>query len=63
MAEMIMIEDAKGAISWECSACKSIIKDKCGFEDKVKICPKCKDQITHFYSLFDGNGDCINANS
>lgn len=57
MAEMAMIEDAKGNISWECSECKSSIKDKNGFEKKTKKCPKCGAEITQFFSLFDDDGN------
>lgn len=57
MAEMTMIEDANGNITWECSECKSEIKDRNGFEDKTKKCPKCGAEVTQFYSLFDKNGD------
>ena len=57
MAKMTMIESADAKITWECSACKAIIKDKRDFEKKVKQCPKCGAEITVFYSLFDENGD------
>ena len=53
MAEMAMIEDCKGIITWECSGCKTELKDKGGFEDKTKRCPKCGEMITEFHSLFD----------
>ncbi len=57
MAEMTMIEDAIGTITWECSECGANVKDKSGFETKVKKCPKCGAEITQFYSLFDENGE------
>ena len=57
MAEMTMIEDAKGNIIWECSDCKSTMKDKKGFEDKTKKCPKCSSEITKFYFLYDEDGN------
>lgn len=57
MAEMTMIEDAIGNITWECSGCKAILKDKNGFEDRTKKCPKCGAEITQFYTLFDDDGD------
>ncbi len=59
MAEMAMIEDERGKITWECSSCKSILKDKSGFEDKVKKCPKCDEEITQFHNLFDEDGDYV----
>lgn len=57
MAEMTMIEEASGDIKWECSNCKSLLKDRNGFEDKTKNCPKCGEEVTEFYSLFDEDGD------
>jgi rubrerythrin len=57
MAEMTMIEDARGNITWECSECKSVLKDKNGFEEKTKKCPKCGAEVTKFHSLFDEYGD------
>ncbi len=56
MAEMTMIEDANGNIIWECSDCKSTMKDKKGFDDKTK-CPKCSSEITKFYFLYDEDGN------
>lgn len=53
MAEMTMIEDGDLDIYWKCSACEALIKDRDGFEDKVKKCPKCGEKITAFNSLFD----------
>ncbi len=53
MAEMTMIEDGNCNIKWECSNCKALIKDKAGFEDKVKHCPKCKEPVTKFIPVFD----------
>lgn len=59
MAEMTMIEDSNENITWECSACKSNLKDRYGFEDKTKKCPKCGAEITEFYTLFDEDGDYV----
>ena len=53
MIEMTMIESGDGKITWECSGCKAEIKDKKNFEDKVKTCPKCGEEVSEFYSLFE----------
>lgn len=55
--EMSMIETATGKIVWECSGCNAELKDKKGFEDKTKKCPKCGAEITQFISLFNDDGD------
>ena len=57
MAEMTMIEDAYGNITWECGECKGILKDKKGFEENTKKCPKCGAYVTQFYSLFNDDDD------
>jgi len=57
MTTMTMIEDNNCNIKWECSNCKALVKDKAGFEDKVKACPKCKQPITQFISLYDEEED------
>jgi rRNA maturation endonuclease Nob1 len=56
MAEMTMIEDGEGKITWECSGCKEELKDKTGFGSKTKTCPKCGAEITQFHSLYDEDG-------
>lgn len=56
---MTMIEDSNGCISWECSHCLAVTKDKRGFEDKVKVCPKCGATVTEFLSLFGEDGDYL----
>ena len=53
MIEMTMIEDSRGNITWECGNCKSKLKDKNGFEEKTKKCPKCGVEVDEFYSLFE----------
>ena len=40
MATMNMIEDASGKISWECSDCGALLKDKKGFEKKNGALPE-----------------------
>lgn len=57
MATMTMVEKSDETIYWECSACEAEVKDKKDFEDKVKVCPECGEEITKFYSLYDENGE------
>jgi rubrerythrin len=61
MADMCMIEDAKGNISWICSSCEHSLKDKNNFEGKVKECPNCKEKVINFHSLYDENGDYVDG--
>ena len=48
--EMVIIETASFEIEWECSACKTIHKDKRGF-DKKKNCPECGATITNWVGM------------
>lgn len=57
MAEMSMIEDAAGNITWECSKCGALLKDYYRFEDNTKTCPKCNAPIDKFNSLYDEEDD------
>ena len=45
MTEMVIIEDSKFNMFWECSNCKAIHKATVKFE-KSKTCPTCKEVIT-----------------
>ena len=58
MSYMLMLENADGTIAWECSACKSIVKDKKGFE-KITNCPKCGEDITEFHSMYGEYGEYV----
>ena len=53
MATMTMIESADGKISWECSECGALLKDKKDFELKTARCPKCGEAVTEFVGLYD----------
>ena len=53
MATMTMIEDAGGKISWECSECGALLKDKKDFELKTARCPKCGEAVTEFVGLYN----------
>ena len=53
MATMTMIEDASGKISWECSACGALLKDKKWFETKTARCPKCGADVVECVGLYD----------
>ena len=52
-AIMTMIEDARGKISWECSECGALLRDKKGFELKTPRCPKCGADVVEFVGLYD----------
>ena len=52
-AIMTMIEDARGKISWECSECGALLRDKKGFELKTARCPKCGTVIVEFVGLYE----------
>jgi hypothetical protein len=53
MTEMVIIEDSKFNMFWECSNCKSLHKATVKFE-KSKTCPTCKEVITSWH---DGEND------
>ena len=53
MATMTMIEDAAGKISWECSECGALLKDRKGFETKTARCPKCGADVVECVGLYD----------
>jgi len=57
MATMTMIEDAAGKISWECSECGALLKDRKGFETKTARCPKCGAVIVEFVGLYEDNDE------
>ena len=52
-AIMTMIEDAGGKISWECSECLVLLRDKKDFELKTPRCPKCGTIVVEFVCLYD----------
>ena len=53
MATMTMIESADGKISWECSECGALLKDRKGFETKTAHCPKCGAEVVEFVGLYN----------
>lgn len=53
IAIMTMIESAGGKISWECSECGALLKDKKDFELKTARCPKCGEAVTEFVGLYN----------
>ena len=53
MATMTMIESADGKISWECSECVALLKDKKDFELKTARCPKCGADVVEFVGLYE----------
>ena len=63
MATMTMIEDAAGKISWECSECGAILRDKKGFELKTPCCPKCGTVIVEFVGLYEDEWPQFKNNS
>lgn len=58
-SEMSMMENGDMSVGWRCSACDSFIKDRKGFEKKVKECPKCKEKVTAFHGLYDEDEDDV----
>lgn len=52
-ATMTMIESADGKISWECSECGALLKDKKDFELKTARCPKCGTIVVEFVGLYE----------
>ena len=53
IAIMTMIESADGKISWECSECGALLKDRKGFETKTARCPKCGTVVVEFVGLYE----------
>ena len=53
MATMTMIESADGKISWECSECGALLRDKKGFELNTPRCPKCGTVVVEFVGLYE----------
>ena len=52
---MTMIESADGKISWECSECGAVLKDRKDLELKTARCPKCGAVVVEFAGLYDGD--------
>ena len=52
-AIMTMIESADGKISWECSECGALLKDKKDFDLKTARCPKCGTIVVEFVGLYE----------
>jgi uncharacterized C2H2 Zn-finger protein len=53
IAIMTMIESADGKISWECSECGALLRDKKGFDLKTERCPKCGTVVVEFVGLYE----------
>ena len=53
IAIMTMVESADGKISWECSECGALLKDKKDFDLKTARCPKCGTIVVEFVWLYD----------
>lgn len=49
---MVLVEDGKFELWWECSECSSDFKATDAFERKKK-CPDCGAKIAEWWSLYD----------
>jgi len=49
---MVLVEDGKFELWWECSECSSDFKATDAFERKKK-CPACGAKIAEWWSLYD----------